>query len=226
MATKPLTLPDPFTQRPAKVRQWLEPQLTALRSGGTRPLGMMLAAALVLSLGAASPVIGQTASTAGPAALSAPVLGRIAPPPAAQYPYKALIAEMAAKYDLSPELVAGVVYIESNFDKNSVSHAGAVGLMQLMPATAAPLARRLRLGPPDLTDPRVNLELGCYYLRILLDKYDGHLPTALSFYNGGHWGIVSRGQYRNRRYIRKVMDSYWRYAQPVSNGTGTAWREP
>ena len=117
-------------------------------------------------------------------------------------------------------------YIESNFDKNSVSHAGAVGLMQLMPSTARPLAQRLRLGPPDLTDPRVNLELGCYYLRILLDKYEGHLPTALSFYNGGHWGIVSRGEYRNRRYIRKVMDSYWRYAQPVSNGKGTSWREP
>lgn len=151
-------------------------------------------------------------------------LQRLAPPPAAQYPYKGLIAEMAAKYDLSPELVAGVVYIESNFDKNSVSYAGAIGLMQLMPATARPLAKRLGLSRVDLTDPRTNLELGCYYLRILLDQYDGHLPTALSFYNGGRWGIVSRGVYRNRRYIRKVMDSYWRYAQPVSNGFTTARR--
>jgi soluble lytic murein transglycosylase len=153
-------------------------------------------------------------------------LDRIAPPPAGQYPYKALIAEMAAKYDLSPELVAGVVYIESNFDKNSVSHAGAIGLMQLMPATAGPLAQRLGMRKLDLTDPRMNLELGCYFLRLLLNKYDNHLPTALSYYNGGRWGIVSRGVYRNRRYIRKVMDSYWRYAQPVSNGFSTAQVAP
>ena len=237
MATKPFALPTPAPQSPARSlssfkraaatapsrREGFRMPWEPLRRGGA----LLLAGGLVLSLGATSRLV--TVPQAPAEVVSVPVtpvrpratFDRIAPPPAGQYPYKDLIAEMATKYGLSPELVAGVVYIESNFDKNSVSHAGAIGLMQLMPATARPLATRLGLGEPDLTDPRMNLELGCYFLRILLDKYDNHLPTALSFYNGGRWGIVSRGVYRNRRYIRKVMDSYWRYAQPVSNGFST-----
>lgn len=236
MATKPLALPTPVTRKPVKRSAVSRPRpVSAAPWAPTLPKGMLprcgallLAGGLLLSVGAATrhaeaPLVARDLAAA-PVSVVRPraTLDRIAPPPAGQYPYKSLIAEMATKYQLSPELVAGVVYIESNFDKNSVSHAGAIGLMQLMPATARPLAERLGLGEPDLTDPRMNLELGCYFLRILLDKYDNHLPTALSFYNGGRWGIVSRGVYRNRRYIRKVMDSYWRYAQPVSNGFSTA----
>lgn len=220
MATKPLTLSTPVLQ---KLRSG--PVLPPIPRGSLPRYGAaFLAGAMLLSLGATTrmtlPVVEEVVEIV-PVRPRA-TIARIAPPPAAHYPYKALIAEMAVKYDLSPELVAGVVYIESNFDKNSVSYAGAVGLMQLMPATARPLAKRLGMTSLDLTDPRMNLELGCYYLRILLDKYDNHLPTALSYYNGGRWGIVSRGVYRNRRYIRKVMDSYWRYAQPVSNGFSTS----
>lgn len=230
MATKPLALPIPVSRRPLSrhaLRSLRWPSAALLRRGAR----LLLASLMLLSLGATARVaeVPVTISGVQPAADWNPnysarpraTLGRIAPPPAGEYPYKSLIAEMAAKYDLSPELVAGVVYIESNFDKHAISHAGAVGLMQLMPATAKPLAERLGFATLDLNDPRQNLELGCYFLRILLDKYDGHLPTALSYYNGGRWGIVSRGVYRNRRYIRKVMDSYWRYAQPVSNGFST-----
>ncbi len=245
MATKPFALPTPaprtpqhrpVMKAPRNVPAFLVGRLPSLPKGMLpRYSAMLIAGGLVLSLGATtrmvetlSPARGTVPALQAELAPPAPAirprmtLDRIAPPPAAQYPYKGLITEMATKYGLSPELVAGVVYIESNFDKNSVSHAGAIGLMQLMPATARPLARKLGLGEPDLTDPRTNLELGCYFLRILLDKYDNHLPTVLSYYNGGRWGIVSRGVYRNRRYIRKVMDSYWRYAQPVSNGFSTA----
>ncbi|MNK60818.1 Endo-type membrane-bound lytic murein transglycosylase A precursor [compost metagenome] len=237
MATKPLALPLPDSRKLARnfgtfTRAAAEPRREAfrmpwepMRRGGA----LLLAGGLVLSLGATARLVEAPKLPAEVLPVT-PVrswttVDRIAPPPAAQYPYKDLIAEMATKYGLSPELVAGVVYIESNFDKNSVSHAGAIGLMQLMPATARPLAKRLGMRNMDLTDPRMNLELGCYFLSLLLDKYDNHLPTALSFYNGGRWGIVSRGVYRNRRYIRKVMDSYWRYAQPVSNGFSTATRD-
>lgn len=246
MATKPLALPPLAPEKPARSARSFKRADAAvavesegfrmpwesLRRGGA----LLMAGGLLLSLGATSRLapVPPVTSDVALVPVSAPVTGarpratfnRIAPPPAAHYPYKDLITEMATKYGLSPELVAGVVYIESNFDKNSVSHAGAIGLMQLMPATARPLAKRLGYPNLDLTDPRMNLELGCYFLRILLDKYDNHLPTALSYYNGGRWGIVSRGVYRNRRYIRKVMDSYWRYAQPVSNGFSTATREP
>ena len=241
MATKPFALPTPppppsarsmvSFKRPATPeapRQGFRLPWEPMRRGGA----LFLAGGLLLSLGATSRLVevpqapAEVVSVAVTPVRPQATFDRIAPPPAGQYPYKDLIAEMATKYGLSPELVAGVVYIESNFDKNSVSHAGAIGLMQLMPATAGPLAQRLGIRNLDLTDPRMNLELGCYFLRLLLDKYDNHLPTALSFYNGGRWGIVSRGVYRNRRYIRKVMDSYWRYAQPVSNGFSTATREP
>ena len=236
MATKPLALPAPrqlvrsagsFKRAAAPQREAIRMPWEPMRRGGA----LLLAGGLVLSLGATTRLV--ESSKAPTEVVTIPVtpvwpratFDRIAPPPAAQYPYKDLIAEMATKYGLSPELVAGVVYIESNFDKNSISHAGAIGLMQLMPATARPLAQRLGMRNMDLTDPRMNLELGCYFLSLLLDKYDNHLPTALSYYNGGRWGIVSRGVYRNRRYIRKVMDSYWRYAQPVSNGFSTAMRD-
>ncbi|GEM_PF-2807851 len=235
MATKPLIFPRhvfpgvpsrslgadrPSSPGPQVRKQW--PAI--LDRGGLPRIGAaMLVSGMLLSLGGASREL--SVLDAGTKSLAPPVRGNvlpIAPSLAGEYPYRSLIAEMATKYGLSPELVAGVVYIESNFDRKSVSDAGAVGLMQLMPSTAQPLARRLGLGPVDLMEPRMNLELGCYYLRALLNKYDGHLPTALSYYNGGRWGIVSRGVYRNRRYIRKVMDSYWRYAQPVSNGFSTA----
>lgn len=242
MATPPIAYPPSTPPKPrfwaAGTTRWMAALPAAssrLKARVPRHAVLLFAGTLLLSLGAASRTVSPTSPepiAAVPQAADVPraestfrpraTWNRIAPPPAAEYPYKALIAEMATKYGLSPELVAGVVYIESNFDKNSVSSAGAIGLMQLMPATARPLAKKLGLGEPDLTDPRTNLELGCYFLRILMDKYDNHLPTVLSYYNGGRWGIVSRGVYRNRRYIRKVMDSYWRYAQPVSNGFSTA----
>ncbi|HEY6065718.1 MAG TPA: lytic transglycosylase domain-containing protein, partial [Thermoanaerobaculia bacterium] len=68
------------------------------------------------------------------------------------------------------------------------SHAGALGLMQLMPGTAKPLARsvlRVRYRRAFLYDPGVNARLGAAYLRQLLDRFDGNVPYALAAYNGG-----------------------------------------
>ncbi len=138
------------------------------------------------------------------------------PPPVSEgpsYPYYKQIQTVAKKYQVAPELIASIVRLESNFDRFSVSPVGAVGLMQLMPSTAHGVARSLGLAGYDLYDAEDNLELGTAYLTMLLRDFNGHVPTALSFYNAGRRGIVSRGVYRNRRYIRIVMDNYWDYVR-------------
>ncbi|HEY9897958.1 MAG TPA: lytic transglycosylase domain-containing protein [Pantanalinema sp.] len=162
------------------------------------------------------PVEAQPASAVRPAPTSRgprqsrPVLPTADGP---SYPYYKQIQAVAKKHRVAPELIAGIVRIESNFDRYCVSPVGAVGLMQLMPSTARGVARSMGLSHYDLYDPETNLELGTRYMTMLLSEFDGHIPTALSFYNAGRRGIVSRGVYRNRRYIRIVMDNYWDYVR-------------
>jgi soluble lytic murein transglycosylase len=89
---------------------------------------------------------------------------------------------------VDPAIVLGVIRQESSFDSATVSPAGARGLMQLMPATAAALARETgtTVTPVALTvDPQQNMRLGTAYLRELLDRYNNALPLALAAYNAG-----------------------------------------
>ena len=98
-------------------------------------------------------------------------------------------------------LVLAVIRQESAFDSRAVSHAGARGLMQLMPATAKQLAKKMRIGysRDRLTnDPDYNLRLGRAYLRRLLDRYDGAHVLALAAYNAG--------PHRVRQWIRRNGD--------------------
>lgn len=91
-----------------------------------------------------------------------------------------IIHQAAQTYDLDPNLIASVIHAESNFDKNAVSHAGAQGLMQLMPATAA------ELGVTDPFDPEQNIMAASRYLKNLVNRYEGDLSLALAAYN---WGM-------------------------------------
>lgn len=116
--------------------------------------------------------------------------------------FDALIAEAAARVDLDPALVRAVVAVESGFQPNAVSPAGAKGLMQLMDATAA------GLGVNDSFDPAENLRGGTEFLRYLLDRY-GDERLALAAYNAGP-GAVDR--YRGippyeetQRYVGAVL---------------------
>lgn len=106
--------------------------------------------------------------------------------------YKEGIARVAERYALDPYLVAAVVNTESGYDPRAVSSAGAVGLMQLMPATAEWITRlgTWRGGDsPDLTDPDDNLELGACYLSFLTETFDGAVRAVLAAYNAGQ-GVV------------------------------------
>jgi soluble lytic murein transglycosylase len=98
-----------------------------------------------------------------------------------------VIREQAAAKHLDPALIAAVIYTETKFDPRT-SPAGAQGLMQILPATAyfiAHLSGGSRFNAADLDTPSVNVAYGSYYLRYLLDRYDGDELLALAAYNGG-----------------------------------------
>ena len=107
--------------------------------------------------------------------------------------YEEQIASSAARHGVDPYLVAAVISAESGFDAGGVSSKGAVGLMQLMPETAAEQAAvtgRSPVGPEDLTDPATNIELGTGYLARLLRRY-GDERAAIAAYNAG-MGVTDR----------------------------------
>ena len=126
------------------------------------------------------------------------------------YPYSRLIRRVAIRYGLPPDLVAGVVQTESQFDPRCLSPVGAEGLMQLMPSTAE------RFGVLDPFDPRQNILGGVKYLKWLHDYYQGDLTKVVAAYNAGE-GAVNRHHgippYRETRaYVPKVLDLYRRKA--------------
>jgi soluble lytic murein transglycosylase len=101
--------------------------------------------------------------------------------------YEQIVRGHARNYDLDPALLAAVIYQESKFEANARSRSGAIGLMQLLPATANGIA--LHTGGTafrvqDLYDPEINVRYGAWYLRHLLRKY-GDEQTALAAYNAG-----------------------------------------
>jgi soluble lytic murein transglycosylase len=106
-----------------------------------------------------------------------------------RYPlaYEQIVRGHAQHYRLDPALVAAVIYQESKFRSSARSHSGAIGLMQLQPATAEGIAIRTggtRFRVDDLYEPEINVRYGAWYLRHLLDKY-GDERTALAAYNAG-----------------------------------------
>ena len=118
----------------------------------------------------------------------APAPAPATPTPAAQAaPSPSQLADAAAdKYGLPRQLVRSVISNESDFQPRAVSPKGAIGLMQLMPATAQALGA-------DPHDPAQNVDAGTRYLRDLLEKYDGGLWHALAAYNAGP-GAVDKYQ--------------------------------
>jgi len=121
------------------------------------------------------------------------------------------IIEVSHHYDLAPELILAMIFTESRFDVYAESEAGAVGLMQLRPATAMAVADELELewkGKRLLTDPQINILLGTSYLHYLLQRYDEQgLDYALAAYNVGPSRFDQLLQERGRppaRYARQV----------------------
>jgi soluble lytic murein transglycosylase len=116
------------------------------------------------------------------------------------------VAEAALRYDVAPETILAVIRIESGFDVDATSDAGAVGLMQILPSTAEEVARELRLpwtGGEQLRDPATNIRLGTHYLTKLLARFDD-LALALAAYNEGPERVAERPA-GTSDYARRVL---------------------
>lgn len=133
---------------------------------------------------------------------------------ASEVPYLAVAEEAAGYYSLPVELVLAVIRVESAFDARAVSAAGAMGLMQLMPETAAEML------VADPFEPRENVFGGARYLRILVNRFDGDVRLALAAYNAGpgaveRWGGVP-AYLETARYVVNVMGYYHRLLEGLA----------
>jgi soluble lytic murein transglycosylase-like protein len=119
----------------------------------------------------------------------------------------AFIVDSGSRNGVDPVLLYAIMHQESSFKKRAVSHAGARGLMQLMPGTAA------RFGVRNIFDPRQNIEGGTRYMRFLLDLFDGDVGLALAGYNAGEGAVLRYGRSvppyaETRDYVRRISRRY------------------
>lgn len=130
----------------------------------------------------------------------------------ARAPVLPMIHRLAQQYSIDPRLVQAIITVESNFDPHAVSRAGAQGLMQLMPDTAA----RYRVENPF--DPQANIEGGMRYLRDLLLMFPSDLRHVLAAYNAGEGTVQQYGGIppypETQRYVERVLALYGALTPP------------
>lgn len=149
--------------------------------------------------------------------------------------YSDLITKYAVRNNLDPFLVHAIIREESWFNKEAVSPAGALGLMQLMPGTAKRVARDSYGGRESLFDPEVNIELGTKFFAERLKQFDGNIFLAIASYNAGPEAVEKWMNERNgveldefiedipyketREYVKKVFKSYMEYHRLYQDDT-------
>jgi hypothetical protein len=125
-----------------------------------------------------------------------------------------IVIEEANEYGVDPALALAIAKVESNFDPRARSHAGARGVMQIMPKTAQQV---FGVSPRLLYNARVNIRLGVRFIKQLLDKYDQDIDIALSHYNGGSAVKDKMGRLRvipaTSQYVDKVQAARLRFQQ-------------
>ena len=124
-----------------------------------------------------------------------------------------IIYEVGEREGVDPRFIHAVIWQESKYDTSARSHAGAQGLMQLMPATAQ------RFGCKDPNDPEENIEAGTKYLSWLLKRFSGSVPLALAGYNAGEGtvdkynGVPPYDETKN--YVKIISERYGKTYHPV-----------
>src|SRR5687767_7672747 len=156
-----------------------------------------------------------------------------------------IIRQQAADKGLDASLIAGVIYVESRF-RDQTSHAGAKGLMQLMPQTADYIAAKsggTEFVQGDLADPQINISYGSWYLRYLQEKYHGNVILTLAAYNAGEGKVdewwreaADRGeQFRvadhipfpeTREYVSEVLEARRAYRREYARELGLRSASP
>jgi soluble lytic murein transglycosylase-like protein len=181
---------DAVVARVSELEQMLRFQAPAAQSSASFAAQLSSATAAVPG-SAPIAAVSSAGAVTGPTALPAGT------------PYAAEITAAASKHGVDPALLAGLVEQESNFDPNAGSPAGAQGLTQLMPATAA------SLGVTNVHDPVQALDGGAKYLRQQLDRFDGDVARALAAYNAGPGAVARFGGVppyaETQEYVRRVQ---------------------
>lgn len=144
-------------------------------------------------------------------------------------PFEETVLKVAELYRVKPHLIWAVMREESHFRPAIASPAGAMGLMQIMPATGLEIAGRLNMHitPRDLLNPEINISFGVFYLRQMLNQFEESIDKALAAYNGGpgnvmRWSNSPLGTtpadfptaitfLETREYITKVLNTYHTY---------------
>ncbi|HEX4151031.1 MAG TPA: transglycosylase SLT domain-containing protein [Steroidobacteraceae bacterium] len=130
--------------------------------------------------------------------------------------YDAIIEKAASSNSVEANLLRAVIVVESGFNSHAVSKRGAVGLMQLMPATAS------RFGVSNPYDPRQNVHAGARYLKFLMDRFGQNVRLALAAYNAGEDAVDRNGGQippftETMAYVPKVLKIYRLLAQQASS---------
>lgn len=149
--------------------------------------------------------------------------------------YSEYVEKYAKKYDIDPYMVYAIIKAESNFDENARSTSNAVGLMQIMEATAIETAKKmdLEVTEEDLFNPELNINIGLKYFTSLLDKYNDNYYLAIIAYNAGignvdKWieeGIIKEDASdienvpfkETNNYVRKILRDYEIYKDLYKN---------
>jgi len=117
-----------------------------------------------------------------------------------------LVEQTASRFQVDPELIHAIIQVESGYDPKAVSNKGAMGLMQLIPATAQ------RYGVANPFDPKQNLEGGVNYLKYLMGLFGGNVPLSLAAYNAGEHSVQRYGGIpafpETQNYVRRVTGIY------------------
>lgn len=195
--------------------------------------GNLLTAVCLIGIGMA-PILTDGLSTGDRPSGPLPILRRPIPPPLPvkrmtsvkpirplaekahpEHRFHPMIVKAADRYDVDPALIKAIIRAESGYDAKAVSKKGAIGLMQLMPSTAA------ELGVTDGFDPEHNINGGVKYLRKLMDQFDGDIRLALAAYNAGSRNVRT---YRGvppfkatRFYVKKVFRLYEFYKKQTDS---------
>jgi len=152
-------------------------------------------------------------------------------------PHQEVVYSMASQYDVDPFLVFAIIRAESKYQTWAESPAGAKGLMQIMPETAAWIAAQMKLQDfqaEDLYDPKLNIRMGCWYLSDLQEEFDDSLPLTVAAYNAGRGTVNewmqsdrwegSTGELEDipfpetRLYVKSVLDNYRTYQAIYGSG--------
>lgn len=128
------------------------------------------------------------------------------------------IVDSSRRYNIDPLLIYAQMHQESSFKLKALSHKGASGLMQLMPATAR------RLGVTNIYDPKQNIDGGVKYMRMLLDMFGQDVNLALAGYNAGEGAVMKYGNQippynETREYVRRISARYGSISNPSIAGT-------